>query len=92
MDPVAESTGNLKSHNVNDIPEDMWDDWKDRIPRRYSPLGEAIIELVAADLLCRRETGAGAVDVLINEGIIERDEVDALLVESESESDDGGEA
>lgn len=88
MTTVSEATGDLKSHTVRDIPEEMWDDWKETIPRKYSPLGEAILELVAADSLCRQSDGRGAVQLLIEEGHIEREDVDALL---EAADEDAGE-
>lgn len=67
------------SHTIRDIPNQLWDDWSDLVPRKYPRLGDPIIEFIAADLQCRQQDGRSAVTILVDEGYIDRDAIDAMI-------------
>lgn len=75
-------------------PDDFWDEWKETVPRSYDRLGDRINELIALDLLARREHRMGIVEYLDSEGVIDEDEVHALLDEmtkdDQGDTEDGG--
>lgn len=68
-------------------PDELWDEWTDTVPRSYDRLGDRINELIALDLLARREHRMGIVEHLAAEGVIEESEVRDILDEM---STDGG--
>ena len=85
MSAPSEPAHDLTSHTLRDVPEELWDRWSNHIPRKYSRLGDAILELIAADLRCREEHGHGAVEILVNDGTIDRDSIDELLADEDGE-------
>ena len=68
----------VTSYTTKDIPNGLWDHWKDPIPRRIS-LGERHIRLLAADVACRENHGQGLIEQAIEEGLIDEDDIEAAL-------------
>ena len=87
MTSAPKSAYDLTSHTLRDVPEELWDRWSNLIPRKYSRLGDAIMELIAADLRCREKHGHGAVELLVDDGAVERDAINELLTDAPNEAE-----
>lgn len=68
----------MTSYTTKDIPDGLWEHWKDPIPRRIS-LGERNIRLLAADVACREKHGAGIIELVIEEDLIGEDDIEAAI-------------
>lgn len=71
-------SGTVTAYTTKDIPDGLWDHWKDPIPRSVS-LGERNIRLLAADVACRENHGQGIIELAIDEGLIDEDDIEAAL-------------
>lgn len=78
MVQLSEIAGALTPHTF-ETPDELWEDWKEEIPRRYTPIGEGIVPLLAADLICRSRHRRSAMEALIDEGYFTQAELDAVL-------------
>lgn len=79
MTRPSEPAHDLTSYTLRDVPDALWERWQKLIPRKYSRLGDAILELIAADVHCREEHGRGAVELLVDEDVVTTDEVESIL-------------
>ena len=69
-----------------DSPEPLYALWKlyaplsiaNRPNRYHDKYNEVIVDLLAADYLCRRQHGKGVVDILIEEDYVDEDDIDQL--------------
>lgn len=68
----------MTAYTTKDIPDGLWEHWKDPIPRRIS-LGERNIRLLAADVACRKNYGDGLIEMALAEGIISEEDIAAAL-------------
>lgn len=53
------------------MSRELWDDWKNTVPRKYSPLNERIVELLVLDMLFREEFGPGVIEYIDRNEIID---------------------
>ncbi|WP_129116609.1 hypothetical protein [Halegenticoccus tardaugens] len=67
---------NLTSHTFSDIPNEQWQKWQATVPRRYTQLGDRLVELLTADYLCHTEIGTGAIEVLHRQTIVDEQQLD----------------
>lgn len=67
-----------KTYNL-ESDDDLWLDWKRTVPRTYPRLNDRIQELLAADVAAHDAHRKGVVELLIDEGLVEEEDVRSLL-------------
>lgn len=81
----SEQRRDVTSYTV-ESPDEIWDEWKDTVPRSKR-LNDRLLQLIAADVLSQRENRRGIIEHLDAEDIIVEDDIDALI-ESEDVTDE----
>lgn len=54
-----------------DAPDELWDEWKKTVTRRYPRLGDRVLDLLALDLICQQENGYGILEYADRDGNID---------------------
>lgn len=75
-----------------DAPDELWDEWTVTVTRKYSRLGDRILDLLALDLVCQEQHGYGIVEYADRDGDIDAQTVKQRVEQAhhaESETENG---
>lgn len=62
-------------------PDDLWQAWKGTVSRAYPRIGGRLVDLIAADYLCRQKYNMGLIEWLDSEAVLDEDSELRELIE-----------